>query len=206
MFSKHLVRSRWQPQLPFSLQFRPHCPSLRSPLLLTLVSAFGDGEAAGRPPGSPVTGEASCSDCGQFEEEGRPQSPPRHRGSSALPRSHTCLRLFGQTGQHHDLRGTTELVPWPGLTSLEQLLGTQGMCWQRVQPCPPGAPSLLGNEGTQDRSEGALIRSAWGWRASGGFTEEVVLRLSPGRRKNSRRARLEKAFCAENSLCKGTEA
>lgn len=167
MFSKHLVRSRWQPQLPFSLQFRRHCPSLRSPLLLTLVSAFGDGEAAGRPPGSPVTGEASCSDCGQFED-GRPQSPPPHQGSSALPSSHTGLHLLGRTGQHHDLRGTTELVPWLGLTSPEQLLGTQGMYWQRVQPSSPGAPSLLGNEGTQGRSEGALIRSALGlagfWR------------------------------------------
>lgn len=49
VFSKHLVHSRWQPQLPFSLQFRLHFPSLRSPLLLAWVSAFGDGEAVGKP-------------------------------------------------------------------------------------------------------------------------------------------------------------
>lgn len=46
MFSKHLAHGRWQPQLPFSLQFR--CTSLAHPLL-TLVSAFGDGEAAFMP-------------------------------------------------------------------------------------------------------------------------------------------------------------
>lgn len=31
VFSKHLVHGRWQPQLPFSLQFRLHFPSLGSP-------------------------------------------------------------------------------------------------------------------------------------------------------------------------------
>lgn len=54
MFSRHLAHSRWQPQLPFSLQFRSHFPSVCLPLLSTFVSAFGDGEAAGKPP------EATC--------------------------------------------------------------------------------------------------------------------------------------------------
>lgn len=73
MFSKHLAHSRWQPQLPFSLQFR--CTSLAHPLL-TLVSAFGDGEAAFTSPEPPVmVGEARCMQGGHFLKEQKLQTP-----------------------------------------------------------------------------------------------------------------------------------
>lgn len=80
MFSKHLAHGRWQPQLPFSLQFRR--ASLAYPLL-TLVSAFGGGEAAFLPPELPlVVGEAWCMQGGHFQRERGP--PPQLRDSLAL--------------------------------------------------------------------------------------------------------------------------
>lgn len=74
-FSKHLVHSRWRPQLPFSLQFRLHFPSLRSPLLFNFgfcIWRWGGSLQASKPP---VTGEAWCSVCGQFAKKKRPQAP-----------------------------------------------------------------------------------------------------------------------------------
>ena len=46
-----------------------------------------------------------------------------------------------------------------------------------------------------------------GWQASASFTEEGVLRLSPGRLRTSRKNRTRKGIlCQENGLCQGTEA
>lgn len=70
VFSRHLVHSRWQPQLPLPAVLA----ALPFPLLtppLTLVSAFGVGETACKPPKLPVTvGESWGSDCGSYQKRG----------------------------------------------------------------------------------------------------------------------------------------
>lgn len=197
VFSKHLVHSRWQPQLPFSLQFRLHFPSLRSPLLLTWVSAFGDGEAVGTPQSRLclVRLGAQIVDSLQRREDLEPRLPLQE--STVPPSSH--VSLFGGTGQPRGLRRTGELVPGPGLTFPEQLLGTRHYAGcqghgQKVQPCPLGAPSLVGNQGTWGRDGGALITSALGLA---GFW----------RLRSSQKSKIWIGFlCKETSLCKGTEA
>lgn len=139
------------------------------------VSAFGGGEAAGKPP------KATCGwqnlvlrlwDVCKGEETWIPTCLVREARARPVP-TRVCLSLLGQMGLQHDLRGARELVPGPGLTFLEQLLGTR---WcadcqghrRRVQPCPPGAPSPVGNQGTWGRNDGAWMRSASGsagsWR------------------------------------------
>lgn len=108
---------------------------------------------------------------GSLQGRGDLDSHLSRQGGSGPPSSHRRLSLLGQTGLQHDLRGARELVPGPGLTFLEQLLGTR---WcadcqghrRRVQPCPLGAPSPVGNQGTWGRNEGAWIRSASGLAGS----------------------------------------
>lgn len=175
MFSKHLAHSRWQPQLPFSLRFRLHFPSVCLPLLSTFCFCFWRWGGSRQAPQSHLwLAELGAQIVGRLQGRGDLDSHlPRQGGLGRPVPTRVCLSLLGQTGLQHDLRGARELVPGPGLTFLEQLLGTR---WcadcqghrRRVQPCPPGAPSPVGNQGTWGRNDGAWMRSASGsagsWR------------------------------------------
>lgn len=97
VFSKHLVLSRWQPQLPSPRGSA--CTSLCSPLLLTLVSAFGDGEAADKPPEPPRLGGSlvlRARTVSRGEETASPQLP--RPGSSVLFASRTLPESPWPTG------------------------------------------------------------------------------------------------------------
>lgn len=63
------------------------------------------------------------------------------------------------------------------------------------------------SRGASGRNGGPLSGLAPGWQVSEGFTEEVVLKLSPGRLRNFQESKISKdILCKESSPCKGMEA
>lgn len=72
-----------------------------------------------------------------------------------------------------------------------------------MQSCPPRASNLMKSRGASGRNGGPLSGLAPGWQVS----EGVVLKLSPGRLRNSQESKISKdILCKESSPCKGMEA